>query len=115
MKPINYNNLMFKTIQNSDNGETTEDTIFHYRQEGSIISANYAGGSIVKGHLIGLVDSEGSIEMRYHQVNIHGQLMSGVCYSKPEIMVDGLLRLHETWEWTSGDKSQGTSIVQQIN
>ena len=51
--------------------------------------------------------------MRYHQINDNDQFMTGVCLSKPEIMENGKIRLHETWEWTSGDKSKGKSIVEE--
>jgi hypothetical protein len=52
--------------------------------------------------------------MRYHQININNEIMTGKCISKPEILVDGKIRLHETWEWTSGDFSSGTSIIEEI-
>ena len=60
-----------------------------------------------------MVDSAGNIEMRYHQVNIKDELMTGICVSKPEILQNGKIRLHENWEWTSGDKSKGTSIIEE--
>jgi hypothetical protein len=63
-------------------------------------------GKIKYGHLIGLVDHLGNIEMRYHQVNDKDELMTGICISKPEILENGKIRLHENWEWTSGDKSK---------
>jgi len=40
--------------------------------------------------------------------------MTGTCFSKPEIMDNGKIRLHETWKWTSGDKSKGNSILEEI-
>jgi len=40
--------------------------------------------------------------------------MTGKCYSTPEVLVDGRIRLHEMWEWTSGDYSKGQSIVEEI-
>lgn len=67
---MNYNNKKFRPVQNSENGETTEDTIFEYKQIDNILTADYKGGEIIKGHLIGLVDKNGNIDMRYHQVNI---------------------------------------------
>jgi hypothetical protein len=39
--------------------------------------------------------------------------MTGICISKPEILENGKIRLHEFWEWTSGDKSKGTSIIEE--
>jgi hypothetical protein len=76
--------------------------------------AAYSGGKIIKGQLIGLVDQDGNIDMRYHQVNIFGELMTGVCKSTPEIMPNGKIRLHENWEWTSGDKSSGNSVIEEL-
>tara|TARA_R100001369_G_C3326189_1_gene169813 strand:- start:6578 stop:6964 length:387 start_codon:yes stop_codon:yes gene_type:complete len=112
--PMNYNNKKFRTVLNSDNGETSPETIFQYRQKDNILTSEYQGGQIVKGHLIGMVDKEGNIDMRYHQVNDKGELMTGVCNSRPEILSNGKIRLHESWQWTSGDKSSGKSIIEEI-
>lgn len=87
---------------------------FFYKQNGNILTCEYSGQSIIKGHLIGLVDDAGNIDMRYHQVNTKGELMTGICHSKPEILADGKICLHETWQWTSGDKSSGTSMLVEI-
>ncbi|MDX1544507.1 MAG: n-acetylglutamate synthase [Christiangramia sp.] len=110
---INYDNKKFRPLQNTKNGETSEETIFEYKQNGKILTSEYSGGKIQKGHLIGLVDENGNIQMRYHQVNTNGQLMTGICFSKPEILANGKIRLHETWEWTSGDKTRGESIIEE--
>ncbi len=61
-----------------------------------------------------MVDEKGNIDMRYHQVNTNHELMTGVCKSKPEILNNGKIRLHETCEWTSGDKSKGNSIIEEL-
>ncbi|MFD2582141.1 n-acetylglutamate synthase [Pedobacter vanadiisoli] len=110
---INYNNKLFKPVKNTENGETSDETIFRYRQTGNILTAEYKGGKIIFGHLIGLVDENGNIEMRYHQVNNQGELMTGICNSKPEQLANGKIRLHETWQWTSGDQSKGQSIIEE--
>lgn len=110
---INYNNKIFKPITNSENGETSNKTAFLYKQKENILTAEYSGGKIIKGHLIGLVDNQGNIEMRSHQVNKKGELMTGICHSKPEILENGKIRLHETWQWTSGDQSKGNSVLEE--
>lgn len=110
---INYNDKIFRPISNSENGEVSNETVFHYKQEHNILTSEYSGGRIKYGHLIGLVDKDGNIDMRYHQINDKDELMTGICRSKPEIMQNGKIRLHETWEWTSGDKSRGESIVEE--
>ncbi|MNY46410.1 hypothetical protein D3C86_1815840 [compost metagenome] len=111
---MNYNDKVFRPTSNTKNGETSSETIFHYKQVDNVLTSEYSGGKIKKGHLIGLVDKNGNIEMRYHQVNDKGELMTGICKSKPEILENGKIRLHESWEWTSGDKSKGQSIIEEI-
>jgi hypothetical protein len=111
---MNYNNKKFRPVSNTENGETSSDTIFHYKQNGIVLTSSYKGGNITAGHLIGLVDEDGRIDMRYHQVNTSGELMTGKCTSKPEILANGKIRLHETWQWTSGDKSKGNSILEEL-
>jgi hypothetical protein len=111
---INYNEKKFRPISNTENGETSEETIFSYKQIGNILTSEYSGGKIKYGHLIGLVDDQGNIEMRYHQVNIQDELMTGICFSTPEILENGKIRLRENWEWTSGNKSKGASIIEEL-
>ena len=110
---MNYNGKEFRPISNTENGETSNETLFHYKQVGNILTSEYSGGKIKYGHLIGLVDHIGNINMRYHQVNDKNELMTGICISKPEILENGKIRLHEKWEWTSGDTSKGTSILEE--
>lgn len=111
---MNYNGKKFRPISNSKNSETSNETVFHYKQVGNILTAEYSGGKIKQGHLVGLVNQFGTIEMRYHQINENDELMTGICISKPEILENGKIRLRENWEWTSGDKSKGTSIIEEL-
>lgn len=111
---MNYNNKSFKPVQTSENGETTNETIFNYRQTGVVLTAEYKGGKIVRGHLLGQVDAKGNIDMRYHQINTKGELMTGTCRSSPEVLSNGKIRLHEEWRWTSGDCSSGKSVIEEI-
>lgn len=110
---FNYDNKTFRSVSNSDNGEVSSETIFHYSQEGEIITAQYSGGEIIKGHLIGKVDQNGVINMRYHHINQEGELMTGKCISTPERLENGKIRLNESWEWTSGDFSKGESMIEE--
>ncbi len=110
---MNYNRKKFRSISNSPNGEVSGDTLFHYQQTGNIVTAHYSGGGIAEGHLIALVDEQGCLDMRYHHVNKQGELQTGICRSLPEILSDGRIRLHETWQWTSGDDSSGSSVVEE--
>lgn len=111
---MNYHNKRFRALQNSDNGEVDADLVFHYQQQGNIVTCTYSGGRIVTGHLIALVDAEGHLDMRYHQINQQGELRTGICQSRPELLPNGKVRLHEHWRWTSGDQSEGHSILEEL-
>ena len=111
---MNYHNKKFRPRTTSASSNVSNETIFHYQQQGSIVSCQYSGGQVLQGHLIAKVDDDGVLDMRYHHVNSHGQLMTGTCISTPEVQPDGKMVLHEEWQWTSGDLSQGSSILEEI-
>ncbi len=109
----NYEGKTFKSINHSANGETVEGSLFFYRQKGNIVTCEYESPNVVYGQLMALVGEDGSLDMRYHQVNKKGEIRTGHCFSRPEQMKNGKLRLHEKWEWTSGDYSEGSSIIEE--
>ena len=111
---FDYDGRVFAVAANSDSGEVGGGTVFHYHQDGDVVWADYAGGAIRRGHLVATVDAHGCLDMRYHHVNETGALMTGVCRSRPEELTNGRYRLHETWRWTSGDGSQGTSVLEEV-
>ena len=114
LQTMNYNNKKFRPVSNSDNGEVSSDMVFHYQQTKNVLTCRYKGKYILDGHLIGLVDETGNIQMSYHQINQYGELMTGICYSTPEILENGKIRLTEKWQWTSGDQSKGSSILEEV-
>jgi len=109
-----YDNKFFRSVTNTDNGEVSGDTLFHYHQQDNLVWAEYAGGAIVKGNLIATVLDDYSLDMRYKHVNKKNELMTGRCHSVPERLPDGRLRMRETWQWTSGDGSSGESVVDEV-
>lgn len=111
---INYHNKTFRSFESTGNSEVNEETIFIYRQDGNIVTASYAGGNIISGHLIALVDNTGKLDMRYHHINTDNLIMTGTCTTTPELSPPGKLILHETWEWTSGNMSKGESRLVEI-
>lgn len=112
---MNYNGRKFVSITNTENGEVSSQTIFHYKQEGSIISASYSGGEIIQGTLIGLVMDDGSLEFRYNHVNSKDEIRGGKCVSTPQILPDGRIRLYEKWQWHDAEATEGSSIIEEIN
>ena len=75
--------------------------------------ADYSGGEITKGHLIGFVDANGELDFYYHHVNEQNQMRVGKCHSVPHILENGKLELHEQWQWLNGDCSEGSSILEE--
>ncbi len=114
MKNINYENRKFASVKNSETGEVSSETVFHYHQKGDLVWAEYAGNAIVFGTLIAKCDEDGNLDMRYQHLNTNGDLMTGICKSTPKILADGRIQLHEKWQWTSGNFSKGESIIQEI-
>jgi len=114
MSKINYDNRRFVSVTNCEIGEVGVETIFHYHQKDDLVWAEYAGGAIVFGSLIAKVLDDDSLEMRYQHLNAQGELMTGKCFSTPEILADGRIRLYEKWQWTSGNLAKGESIVEEI-
>ncbi|QJD79950.1 n-acetylglutamate synthase [Spirosoma rhododendri] len=109
-----YDGKTFRSVTNTANGEVSGDTLFHYHQADTIVWAEYGGGAIVRGTLIATVAPDNSLDMRYQHVNTAGELMTGRCQTTPETLPNGRLRLHEHWQWTSGDGSMGESIVDEV-
>jgi len=114
MSRVNYDNKLFSPVSNSANGEVNAATIFYYHQQSDIVWATYEGGDVVFGTLIAKVDADGNLDMSYQHIDKAGEIMTGKCKSMPEVLSDGRLRLHERWQWTSGDLSEGSSIIEEI-
>jgi hypothetical protein len=110
----NLEGKVFRSVANTKNGDVGAGTVFHYRQSGDIVTADYSGGGIVVGHLIATVLAGGELDMRYHHLNDKGQFMLGTCLSTPEQLPDGRLRFKEKWQWLSGDMSSGSSEIEEI-
>lgn len=68
----------------------------------------------MRGFLIATLEADSKLNARYQHVNVSGELMTGRCQSTPEVLDDGRVRLHEKWEWTSGDRSRGESVVEEV-
>ena len=111
----NLEGKIFTSISNTENGDVGAETLFYYHQDGDIVTAKYEGGSIVKGHLIAKILSNGQLDMRYHHLNTKGDFMTGKCLSTPEVLADGRLKFKEQWQWLSGDMSKGYSEIEEID
>jgi len=111
---ISYDNKTFRSIENTENGEVNKETVFHYHQNKEIVWAEYHGGTIKKGFLLGLVRQNGELEFHYEHINTNNEIKKGKCNSTPKILKDGRIELSEKWEWTNGEKSKGESKIIEV-
>lgn len=108
---INYNGKIFVPQSNTENGEVDGQTIFHYFQENDLFWAEYSGGDVLKGHMVGTVAGNGELDFHYQHVNKDRQVRIGKCHSIPHILENGKIALQEKWQWLNGDLSSGESVV----
>ncbi len=111
---INLHRKKFKSISSSGNAEVSQQTVFQYYQNGQLIWADYEGGEILKGSLIGKYTEEDHFEFTYQHINTNFELMTGKCKSYPKIDESGKIILEEFWQWTCGDESKGESVLKEI-
>lgn len=109
-KPM-YDGKQFVPLMNSKTGEVNEETVFTYHQKGTLLWAEYHGGDILFGQLLGVVQEHEELFFYYQHVNQKQECRIGECHSVPVILEDGRIQLHETWNWLNHDTSSGTSIL----
>lgn len=93
-------------------GQVGTGTRFTYHEAEGRIWASYAGGDVVRGHLVGTRDGD-LLDFRYVQLTRDGGTSSGHCVATVVGLPDGRVRLEETWEWESRQGS-GTSAVEEL-
>jgi len=111
---IDYHNRFFRGVSNSPGGDVDGDTVFHYRQQGDVVWATYEGGAVRFGTLTALILPDGRLDMRYQQIAAGGAFKTGRCVSVPEVLPDGRISLHESWQWLEGGEGFGHSRVEEI-
>ncbi|MEV0452231.1 hypothetical protein [Streptomyces sp. NPDC050600] len=104
--------LVFAPVADQAPGQVGRQTRFEYHEEGERIWAEYAGGDVARGYLVGTRTGD-TLEFRYVQLRFDSTTASGRCTSLVTELPDGRLRLEETWSWES-QPGNGTSVVEQL-
>ncbi len=110
---MNLNNKRFVTIANQ-NGLSSDETIFHYFQEGKTITGQYAGGAILKGFIVGKQTGDSTIELLFQCLTTEGELKVGSSKGVVLATEQGKLNLEFDWQWLNGDLSGGKSAYVEI-
>jgi len=109
-----FDGKQFEPSMISRNGEASRDTIFSYHQDGNTVWAEFSGGAIDRGFLIGTIGTGGALDFAFEHVNRDSTIRTGRGHSDPEILPDGRIRLREQWFWTNGDCSSGESVLDEL-
>jgi hypothetical protein len=103
---------VFAGVSNSADGDVGSGTRFTYRQDGDVVWAEYGGGAVVRGFLVGTRIRD-ELDVRYVHLDRDGLTASGRCSSQIVVRPDGLLELHEEWAWESRPGA-GRSVVAEV-
>ena len=105
--------LHMRVAATADAGEVGGDTLFAFAQEGSTVSARYAGGNVKLGYLVGTLTAPATLEFRYAQVGAGGRIDSGHSTCDVSRDADGRTRLREHFTWDTREGS-GTNVLEDV-
>jgi len=96
---FDLDNRTFRVIQNDGPGaEVDEDTVFYFRQQEDVVQAEYFGGGVRLGTLVGILERN-SVRHCYSQVNQAGELQIGRAQAELRPSTEGRLQMVNQWEW----------------
>ena len=109
----NFNNKKFQLLENSENGETSPETTFYYKQDKNIVTAEYRGGTILYGIIIAVLEND-LLNMLYQCVTTSNELKAGKAVAKVS-MVNKKIKLSLDWQWLDDTGSKGKSEYIEID
>ena len=86
--------------------------VFREDREGTV-TATYAGGSVTAGTLAGRRDGR-DLEFGFAQIERNGVVTVGRAEARLELLDDGRLRVHESWEVDGPSPTSGTSVLEEL-
>ncbi len=111
-KPISLDGIRMRVVSTAEGGEVNTETLFEFTQDGSVVSARYAGGKVRLGYLVGAMSADG-LRFRYAQIDNAGRLDGGHSTCEIGRMADGRIQLAEHFKWDSREGS-GTNLYEEV-
>ena len=111
--PLSLNGVRMRVVSTAEGGEVNTETLFEFAQDGSVVSARYAGGKVRLGYLVGTMSVE-VLHFRYAQVDNAGRLDGGHSTCEIGRMANGRIRLVEHFVWDSREGS-GTNVFEEVD
>lgn len=105
---ISFNDKIFYLKSNSSNGTSSTDTIFHYKQNKDVVTANFTGGNVLCGNIIAIHKGD-YLDMIYQMLTTNNELKSGKAIANVFITETNKIQLNLNWEWLIPGNIKGTS------
>jgi hypothetical protein len=108
MKTFNFNKKTFALVQNTEGGQVNAETVFRYRQKGNLVTADYAGGTVVYGKIIAHLQGD-TLNILYQCLTIDNELKAGKALAKAVYNEGRKIKLTLNWEWLNSSQIKGQS------
>lgn len=119
MSRPSLDNRVFVPVENTENGVISGNTRFHFWQEGVVFFADYFGGDVREGHIIGQFDETGRGHMLYHCLTTERDLKAGKAVAVFTKLEDGRMAMDLDWEWISpsvtSDEENSDNVKTEFN
>ena len=106
---MNLKGKTFRAVSNSAHGSINTDTKLHFTSDKGVVAAEYKGGTIVTGHVLGKRVNESEMELLYLSATISGEVKAGKAHAKFTLGEKRKVHMHMDWQWLTGDHSSGQS------
>lgn len=106
----NFEGKTFQVTSSDPHGEANVETTFRFRQYRDVVEADYHGGPVRTGKLIGTLCGN-RLSYKYVQANVEGRVRSGQAVTEVGRTLTGKLRLEEHFTWDGGSDSQSGVLV----
>ncbi|WPO79209.1 hypothetical protein [Flavobacterium sp. KACC 22761] len=114
MGKFDFNNKKFALIQNSESGQVNSETVFNYKQEDNLVTADYFGGTIKYGKIIAELKAN-KLNMLYQCLTTDNQLKAGKAVAQITLLENGKMKLTLNWEWLTDGNEKGESEYIEID
>ncbi len=114
MNKFNFNNKRFVLIENSENGQVNKETVFNYKHDDNLITADYFGGTVKYGKIIAEL-KEDKLNMLYQCLTTDNQLKAGKAIAQISLTENGKIKLSLDWEWLTNGNDKGQSEYIEID
>lgn len=107
-----HNKSLIITLIEGPEAEVTQETIFHFGQQGDLVWAEYSGGKVRVGRLVGVINGD-RLNHSYVQINSENKINSGEGTSRLVLNEYSKIEIIEEWEWKS-QEGKGKSVMTEI-